>query len=82
MVARYFLNLRCRQRVFTDDEGDELPDAAAARAHALQTARDLMAQGRMDSIRNWLDCAFEITDETGLLVVTVPFAETVVENGV
>jgi hypothetical protein len=48
----------------------------------VETARDLISNGRLDSIRNWYDCTFEIMDETGRLVLAVPFAETVVENGV
>ena len=75
-VPRFYMNLRYRGRLFPDDEGDELPDAAAARDFALETARDLIANGRMDSIRNWFDCAFEIADEAGRTVGTVPFGET------
>jgi hypothetical protein len=77
VVPRYFMNLRCRGRLFADEERDALPDAAAARAYALETARDLISNGRLDSIRNWYDCDFEITDEAGRLVIMVPFAETV-----
>ena len=82
VVPRYFMNLRCRGHLFADEERDALPDAAAARAYAWETARDLISNGRLDSIRNWYDCTFEIMDETGRLVLAVPFAETVVENGV
>lgn len=78
-MPRFFLNLRHRGRLFPDNEGDLLPDAAAARAHALETARDLIANGRMDSIRNWYDCAFEIADESGKVVETVPFGDAVAE---
>ena len=70
------MNVRYRGRVFADEEGDALPDEAAARAYALETARDLISNGRMDAIRNWFDCTFEITDEAGRLVLTVPFGET------
>ena len=47
-MTRYFMNLRYRDRLFTDDEGDELPDEGGARAYALQTARDLISNGRLD----------------------------------
>ncbi len=82
VVPRYCMNLRCRGRLFADDEGDALRDAAAARAYALETARDLISIGRLDSIRYWYDCTFAIMVATGRLVLAVPFAETVVENGV
>jgi hypothetical protein len=55
VVPRFFMNLRYRDRLFTDDEGDELPDEAAARAYAVQTARDLISNGRLDLIRNWFE---------------------------
>ena len=31
----------------------------------------------MDSIRSWFECSFEVTDEEGRLVLTMPFAEAV-----
>ena len=73
MVARFFMNLRYRDRLFRDEEGDELPSEGAVRAHARETARDLIGNGRTDAIRNWFDCTFEVTDEAGQLVLTMPF---------
>ena len=75
-VPRYFMNLRCRDRLFIDEEGDELP-RDAVREHALETARDLISHARTDSIRNWLDCSFEVADETGRVVLILPFSETI-----
>ena len=77
MVPRYYMNLRYRDRLFQDEEGDELPDDAAAREHARETARDLIGNGRMDSIRNWFDCTFEVTNEAGQDVLTMPFGESI-----
>jgi hypothetical protein len=31
----------------------------------------------MDSIRSWFDCSFEVTDEAGRVVLTMPFSETI-----
>jgi hypothetical protein len=75
VVPRYYMNLRYRDRLFRDEEGDDLPEHAL-RQHALSTARDLL-QARMDSIRSWFECSFEVTDEEGRLVLTVPFTEAV-----
>jgi hypothetical protein len=75
LVPRYYMNLRYRGRLFRDEEGDDLPEHAL-RQHALTTARDLL-HARMDSIRSWFECSFEVTDEEGRLVLTVPFAEAV-----
>ena len=80
-VARFFFNLRRGQAsqpkpVVDDVEGDEIASVALARLHALDAARRLMRQ-RSHSIRDWLDCSFEITDEAGCIVMTVPFGAIV-----
>ena len=51
--------------------------ALRRRAHALQVARDMIQRNRFDMIRNLFDCAFEITDERGVVVLNVPFTEAV-----
>jgi hypothetical protein len=80
MVTRYYMNLRYRDRLFVDEEGDELADEHAVLGHALDTARDLIANGRMHSIRNWFDCSFEVTSEAGRVVLIFPFSETIDQN--
>ncbi|KAA0121631.1 hypothetical protein CIW48_22820 [Methylobacterium sp. P1-11] len=77
----YFLNLRYgRDKVAVDPEGDELPDLDAARAHALEAARDLIARTRSYSVRDWFTCTFEIVNEGGRLLLAVPFSDTVPES--
>lgn len=73
MVPRYFMNVRYRDRLYRDEEGDVLPEVEAVRAHAIQCAQDLVEKARMDAIRNWFDCALEVTDEAGRIVLTIPF---------
>jgi len=34
----------------------------------------------MNSIRNWFHCSFEVTNEVGQVVLTMPFSETSDEN--
>ena len=80
MVSRYFMSLRYRGRLFADEEGDELQDDDAARAHAVTVARDLITDGRLTVIRNWLDCVFEITDESGRRVAEVLFADAAIRK--
>jgi hypothetical protein len=79
MTARFYMNLRYRDCLFRDDEGDELVDLHAAREHALVTARDMIRRTRTKIIRDWFDCAFEITDDSGKTVLTVPFGDTVAQ---
>ncbi len=77
-LPRYFLHLRYKdspQGLAVDEEGDELPNAGAVREHVLNTARDLIRHTRIGGVRNWLDCTFEVTDEAGQIVLTLPFSE-------
>jgi hypothetical protein len=62
---RYFMNIRYRGRIMPDYEGDELPVEEAVRDHALAIARDLVFGTRMDTVRSWFDCSFEVTDQSG-----------------
>ncbi|MHC2109053.1 DUF6894 family protein [Methylobacterium sp. CM6246] len=79
-MPRYFLNLRYgRDKLAIDPEGDELPNLDAARERALEAARDLIARTRTSIVRDWFTCAFEIVDEAGHPVLTVPFSDTVAE---
>jgi hypothetical protein len=76
---RYFLNVRYRGRLVPDYEGDELADEKALHEHALATAHDLVFHTRMDWIRDWFDCTFEVTNESGRTVLVMPFDEVVEE---
>ncbi len=76
-MPRYFLHLRYRNvdGLAVDEEGDDLPDAGGLRKHVEATARDLMRQARLTAISDWRTCIFEVTDETGQVVLTLPFVE-------
>lgn len=79
-MPRYFFNVRHRpgpDGLAEDHEGDELADVSAAREHALSEARAMIARDQLDMIRDWMICSFEITDEAGQHVLTVPFSDTV-----
>jgi hypothetical protein len=71
------MNLRYRGHLYRDEEGDELEGAANLHAHALSTASDLIRSTRSMVIRNWFDCSFEVTDESGQVVLVMPFGDTV-----
>src|SRR5215212_4494550 len=78
--VRYYMNVRYRDRLFVDEEGDDLASADVVQGHALDIARDLIAHARMDSIRSWFDCAFEVTDQAGRVVLVMPFSDTINES--
>jgi hypothetical protein len=78
-VARYFLNLRYKagaDGLAADEEGDEIADEEALRAYVADTARELMLKTRVTRI-DWRTCTFEVTDEAGQVVLTMPFGEAV-----
>lgn len=58
-----------------DPEGEILPGPEAVRPHALAAARSLVAQARSDAVRDCFVCAFEVVDEAGTPVLTVPFGD-------
>ncbi|WP_027172097.1 hypothetical protein [Methylobacterium sp. 10] len=82
-MPRYFFNLRYGphlDKLTVDPEGDELADDEAAREHALQIVRDLVAGPASFAVRDWFACSFEIEDENARRVLTVPFSDIVPEE--
>jgi hypothetical protein len=80
-MPRFFLHLRYRDGIdglAVDEEGDCLPNAGGLRKHVEATARDLMRHTRLAAITDWRACTFEVTDETGSLVLTLPFSAVAV----
>ena len=78
-MPQYFFNVRHApglEGLAVDPEGEDLPDLSAAREHALQEARGMIAGPSMSSIRDWFVCSFEIEDEDAQLLLTVPFTDT------
>jgi hypothetical protein len=41
----------------------------------LETARDLMHKVRIGAIPDWSKCTFEVTNEIGQRILTLPFTE-------
>ena len=60
-----------------DDEGVELPDLAAARAHAVRCARVTFAEVAKDEGRVVLHHRIDIEDEGGAVLDTVYFRDAV-----
>ncbi|MBW9114792.1 hypothetical protein JNB88_14200 [Rhizobium cauense] len=73
---RYFFHMRSHHGDETDDQGLEFPSLETARGQAEEAAREIVAelvmqQERIDGTR------FEITDEHGRILATVPFRDVV-----
>ena len=58
-----------------DEEGDEVPALSLLRGYVEAAARNLMQKVRLDAIRNRQDCTFEVTDDSGPLVLILPFSQ-------
>ena len=79
-MPRYFLHLQysdLEDGLAHDEEGNDLEDASVLRQQVVSTARDQMRGARLHSIPDWLQCSFEVTDESGTVVLTLPFSEIV-----
>ncbi len=75
-MPRYFFHVRKPGGTVQDLEGIGLPSETAARTEAIKAARDIMAE----HIHKGLDVSgwsFEIADEDGRHVTTVPFSEAI-----
>ena len=73
-MARYYLSVRYRDRLFRDAEGEDIPSGIEVKVRSLETARDLIGTPFL-AIPDWLDCTLEVTDETGTMVLSLPFPE-------
>ena len=73
-MPHYYLSVRYRDRLFRDEEGEDMPSGIEMKVRALETARDLIGTPFL-AIPDWLDCTLEVTDETGPTVLSLPFPE-------
>jgi hypothetical protein len=76
MVPRFYFNLHDDLDVL-DDEGTELPNLDAARAHALHSARVTFAETAKDEGRVTLHHHIDIMDEHGVVLDAVQFGDAV-----
>jgi hypothetical protein len=79
-MPRYYFHVRQGNDLRKDGEGVDLPDLQAARATALNLACQRWSDAPPDTDHN--DQTFEISDEAGRTVLTVPFSEAFAERAV
>ena len=75
-MPRYYLSVRYRDHLFQDEEGEDIPSAIEMKVRALETARDLIRTPFL-AIPDWLACTLEVTDESGTMVLSLPFPDAV-----
>ena len=67
-MPRFFVNIRCANRLIRDYQGDVFIDLLAVIEDTIQAGREMAAQGLFAE-----PCSIEITDRWGALLATVPF---------
>jgi hypothetical protein len=70
-MPRFFFHVRDESAFTSDEEGQQFPDLEAARLDALKAIEMLSADLPLDVAQRGI--AFEITNERGQVVLTLPF---------
>jgi hypothetical protein len=78
-MPRYYFHVSLEGTLLSDPGGRQLPDADAAWEQARTAALDLMRTDFGQPV-NWARCHFEVTDETGEIVLENPFTEAIEMN--
>jgi hypothetical protein len=77
-MPRFHMHIRHVGELLEDEEGQEFPSLVEARTEAVMAARDLMAAavaaGKRPKPKH---SRFEIADESGRVVLIMPFEEAV-----
>jgi hypothetical protein len=77
-MPQFFLHLREDGGLLRDHEGREYLSLSEAREEAVRSAHELMSDS-VTIAANPTDSRFEIADETGAIVLVVPFDEALRE---
>ena len=70
----YYFHAKFDGHLIRDERGDELADDEAALERAVEAARILLQAGSRNASA-WTGCVFEVTDENGEPVWTVPMSQ-------
>lgn len=73
-MPRYFTHLY-NSEILRDERGEVFADLSEARAAAQRTASELIAEHISQGIVVNLDHRLEVIDETGKVVIVLPFAQ-------
>lgn len=78
-MPKFYLHVKNGTEIHQDDEGFEFPDVAAARAEALECARELLANALRSPHETAPDCVI-LADAAGRELATVPLREALPRN--
>jgi hypothetical protein len=73
-LSRFYLHQQIANGIIEDPDGTEAVDLTAARHEAILAARQLLANAILTGAAP-LGTAFQITDEAGQVLLTVPFRD-------
>jgi len=73
----FYLHISDGDELIRDPEGAYFHDLDAARAEAIHSARELMADSIVSEGRIGVERSMEVSDELGVRLLIVPFRETV-----
>ena len=73
-MSRFYLHQQIANGIIEDPDGTEAVDLAAARHEAILAARQLLANAILAGVAP-LGRAFRISDDTGKVLLTVPFSD-------
>ena len=80
-MTRYFFSIVEGDEIMDDEEGTELPNLEAARTEALESAREVIADDVLSARKYEAGRAIMVRDETGKIVLTLPFSEVWSQGG-
>jgi hypothetical protein len=72
-MGNFYFHLRYGDELVTDTEGANLPDIAAARQEALESAREILADAIRSGRQN-IPEAVVVADESGLIIDSLRLA--------
>jgi len=73
----YFLHVQDGDQLILDPDGSSLHDLEAARAEAIESARELMADSIVSDGRVGIERSIEVWDAVGARLLVVPFHQAV-----
>jgi hypothetical protein len=79
-MPRYYFHVRAGSELSRDSQGVDLPDIDAARKHAVAMACRAWSENPPEGQDN--NDTFEVADESGQVVLKVPFSEAYAERAV
>lgn len=79
-MPRFFFHIHGGGDVIADEEGADLPSLADVHAEARQTVLELLADAEILGT-SWTGCWFEIADEVGQVLLTIPFTSALDGGG-